>query len=204
MIEASNTESWTMVLAIRSEAAQPSAGARRLIELLINLTRYSSSARKWPERTVLLRQQQRFEAGHQQLESIRATAIADITVWTLQHEFAIRRHVQGHGDTTGCIGDQQDAGPRMGYGLKAGVAGSARRSRYLNVFLIAAGSSMLAIILSAPPQCSQVIDLEHALQVLRPRHRDVAYGLVGGLSTTPAAPGRRHLFTQPMVRRANS
>ena len=41
------------------------------------------------------------------------------------------------------------------------------------------------------------IDLEYALQSLRPRHRDVARGcgFVGGLCLTTASSGRRHLFT---------
>ena len=44
--------------------------------------------------------------------------------------------------------------------------------------------------------------LEHPLQSLRPRHRDVARGcgFVGGLCLTTASSGRHHLFTQPMVR----
>ena len=62
---------------------------------------------------------------------------------------------------------------------------------------------MLAITLTARHQHLQVIDLKHALQPLRPRHRHVAHGrwLVGGLSLAPAASGRRHLFTQSVVRR---
>ena len=49
------------------------------------------------------------------------------------------------------------------------------------------------------------IDLEHALQALRPRHCDVAGGrwLVGRRGM-PAALGRRHLFTQPMIRRKDA
>ena len=61
-------------------------------------------------------------------------------------------------------------------GLKAEVAGSACRSRCSKIFLTTIGASMLAITLTAPPQWSQVIDREHPLQALRPRHRDVAYG----------------------------
>ena len=49
------------------------------------------------------------------------------------------------------------------------VAGAARRSRCSRLCLITAGSSMLALTLTAPPQCSQVIDLEHPLQPLRLR-----------------------------------
>ena len=41
-------------------------------------------------------------------------------------------------------------------GLKAGVAGAARRSRWASVCLITAGSSMLAHTLSAAPQSAQV------------------------------------------------
>jgi hypothetical protein len=49
----------------------------------------------------------------------------------------------------------------------------------------------------------QDVDLEHALLSSGPGHRDVARGcgLVGGLCLTTATFGRRHLFTQPMVRR---
>jgi hypothetical protein len=88
--------------------------------------------------------------------------------------------------------------------------------------LIATGPSMLAITLSAPPQCSQVkmsilTKSPGAIWNRRrrarraegrmpgvipasnvgPRQRDVGCGrgLVGGLSTTPAAPRRRHLVT---------
>ena len=45
------------------------------------------------------------------------------------------------------------------------------------------------------------VEVEHALQALGPRHRDVARGrwLVGGLSVTPATPGRGHLLTQPTI-----
>ena len=64
-------------------------------------------------------------------------------------------------------------------GLEAGVAGSARRSRCLNVFLVTAASSMLAITLTAPPQWSQVIDLEHALQPVRLRLIEASRAGVG-------------------------
>ena len=82
-------------------------------------------------------------------------------------------------------------------GLNTGVAASARRARW-PCPSITLGSSMLAITLTAPPQCSQV-----SIQPLRPCHRHVARGrwFVGGLSLAPAASGRRHLFTQAVVRR---
>ena len=54
------------------------------------------------------------------------------------------------------------------------MAGSVRRSRWSRVCLITAGSAMLAITFIAPHQHLQGIDLEHALQPLRPRHREVA------------------------------
>ncbi len=52
---------------------------------------------------------------------------------------------------------------------RAGVAGSARQSRCLSVCLITAGSSMLAITFTAPPQCSHVVYLKHPLQPWRLR-----------------------------------
>ena len=50
------------------------------------------------------------------------------------------------------------------------------------------------------------IDLEHPLQSLRPRHRDVGRGcwFVGGLGLALASSGRRHLFTQSVVRRKDA
>ncbi len=55
-------------------------------------------------------------------------------------------------------------------------------------------------------RAGQDVDLEHPLQPLRPCHRHVARGrgLVGRLSLAPASSGRRHLFTQPMVRREHA
>ena len=49
-----------------------------------------------------------------------------------------------------CCGDARAKG------LKTGVAAPARCARLSRIFLITAGSSMLAITLTAPPQCSQV------------------------------------------------
>ena len=47
------------------------------------------------------------------------------------------------------------------------------------------------------------IDLKHALQPLRPCHRDVArgHGLIGGLCLASATSGRGDLLTQSMIRR---
>ena len=63
---------------------------------------------------------------------------------------------------------------------------------------------MLAITLTAPPQCSQV-----SISMLNTRFNRCAHVIetwgaalaVGALSTTPAAPGRRHLLTPSVVRR---
>ena len=54
-------------------------------------------------------------------------------------------------------------------GLMAGSVGASRRSRWARIYLITAGSSMLAHTFTAPPPCSNVVYLEHALQPLRLR-----------------------------------
>ena len=54
-----------------------------------------------------------------------------------------------------CRPGNSGCGGARAKGLKAGVAGSARRSRCARICLITAGSSMLAITFTAPPQCSQ-------------------------------------------------
>ena len=61
---------------------------------------------------------------------------------------------------------------------------------------------MLAITLTALHQHLQVIDLEHALQTLRPCQREVArrHGLIGGLCLASATSGRGNLLTQSMIR----
>ena len=50
------------------------------------------------------------------------------------------------------------------------------------------------------------LDLEHALQPLGPRHRDVPgwRRISSRLGRAPAALGRRHLFTQPVIRREHA
>ena len=62
---------------------------------------------------------------------------------------------------------------------------------------------MLAIALTAPHQHLQVIDVEHALQPLRPCHRGVArgHGLIGGLCLASATSGRGARLTQSMISR---
>ena len=69
--------------------------------------------------------------------------------------------------------------------------------------LITAGSSMTAMTFIFPPQVSQVVEIEHALQTLRPGHCSVAISrrLSGAHRVTPSASGRGHLLTQMMVGR---
>ena len=52
----------------------------------------------------------------------------------------------------------------------------------------------------------QDVDFKYPLQPLGPRHRDVARGcgFVAGLGLVSAAPGRRHLCPQSMVRRKDA
>ena len=64
-------------------------------------------------------------------------------------------------------------------GLMAGSVGASRRSRWARICLITAGSSMLAITFTAPPQCSHVVYLEHARQPLRLRLIETCRGGAG-------------------------
>ncbi len=88
-------------------------------------------------------------------------------------------------------------------GLMAAVVAVSRRARCARICLITAGSSILAITFTAPPQWSQV-----SISILNTRstvalnaHRNVRGDLFSRLGTTPITPGRCHLLTPPVIRR---